>query len=354
MDPGRDPVLEELLASVRPRFDRAEPRRHAERYVRGLLSDLARKNGWTLAAYAGASDPTGMQRLLNAARWDTDGVRDDLRRWVAECFGDWPHGVLAVDDVRFPKIGASSVGVHRQYAHGSLRAGNAQVAVFLAYVSPRGRALVDRELYLPREWLADRARARRGGVPDDVAFADRDELAIRMIDRAFDAHGPTAWVVAGGGVADSVRLRIWLEGRAQAYMLPAAGAALVATRDGTRVEADRVAGALPASAWTRVDPDERWALVTLGGGRGERGLLIRRSGARWAGPVFYRCHFPASTDLAELVRVARTTDAVRNCVRWANENIGLDHYQVRRYAAWYRHVTLCLVAGAYLAARPDR
>jgi len=126
---GRE--LDALMASVRPRFGRAEPRRHAETYVRGLLSDLARKNAWTFATLAGARDPTSMQRMLNAARWDTDGVRDDVRRWVVHRFGDWNRGTLVVDEVRFPKIGSSSVGVHRLFAPGSLRAVDAQVAVFL-------------------------------------------------------------------------------------------------------------------------------------------------------------------------------------------------------------------------------
>src|SRR5688572_27733206 len=137
--------LDALLASVRPRFGRAEPWRHAGGYVRGLLSDLARKNGWTLAEFGGARDATSMQRMLNAARWDTDGVRDDVRRWVAHRVGNWNQGTLVVDEVSFPKSGSNSVGVHRHHPPGSLRAVNAQVAVLLSYVSPRARILVDRE-----------------------------------------------------------------------------------------------------------------------------------------------------------------------------------------------------------------
>jgi SRSO17 transposase len=337
-------------------------------YVRGLLSDQARKNGWTLAAYAGASDATSMQRMLNAARWDTDGVRDDVRRWVAQGFGDWRRGILVVDEVRFPKVGSHSVGVHRQYAPGSLRAGNAQVAVFLSYVSPRGSALVDRELYLPEDWLTDRVRARRLGVPDAVAFADRDELAIRMIERAFNAHGPAASVVAGGSLATS-RLQTWLQERTQPYVLPIAAGTFITLRDGTRVEAGRVGEAVPPSAWVRVDPrsatpgaDERWALVALPDGaasgagdhpRWERGLLLRRSSAPGVRSTAFQCRFSSRMRLIELVRAARAENAVQDGVRWANEHVGLDHYQVRRYDAWYRHMTLGLLAAAYVAvSRP--
>jgi SRSO17 transposase len=361
--------LEALLASVRPRFGRAEPRRHAEMYVRGLLSDLARKNGWTLAQFAGSRDATSMQRMLNAARWETDGVRDDVRRWVAHRFGDWNRGTLVVDEVRFPKFGPASVGVHRQFAAGSLRAVNVQVAVFLSYLSPRGRVLLDRELYLPEEWLADRTRARRLGVPDEVTFADRDELAVRMVERAFDAHGRTAWVVAGRSLAASGRLRTWLEERGQPYVLPARAETLVPVPGAAAVDPGRIVDAVPRTAWIRADPasapagaDERWALVSLAdaidtvdGARVQRGLLIRRTPALPAESGFYQCQYSSRVRLVELVRAARAVDTVQDSVQWANENIGLDHYQVRRYDAWYRHMTLCLLAGAFVAtSRLDR
>ena len=353
---GRE--LDALMASVRPRFGRAEPRRHAETYVRGLLSDLARKNAWTFAALAGARDPTSMQRMLNAARWDTDGVRDDVRRWVVHRFGDWNRGTLVVDEVRFPKVGSSSVGVHRLFTPGSLRAVDAQVAVFLTYLSPRGRVLVDRELYLPAEWLADRARIRRLGVPDDVTFADPDELAIRMLERTFDAHGRTAWVVAGESLTAGGRLRAWLQERGQPHVLRVAAETVVPIRGGAHVVAGRLADAVPAPAWIRVDrgsthaaSDERWAVIRPTGSPSatEHVLLIRRTSTPPTRPRFYECRPSTGVRLFELVRAARAETAVQDAVRWANENIGLDHYQVRRYDAWYRHMTLCLLAGAVVA-----
>jgi SRSO17 transposase len=347
---------------VRSRFGRAEPWRHAGAYVRGLLSDLARKNGWTLAGFAGARDATSMQRMLNAARWDTDGVREDVRRWVVHRFGDWNRGMLVVDEVCFPKAGSHSVGVHGHREPGSLRAVNGQVAVLLSFVSPRGRVLVDCELFLPEEWLADRARAHRLGVPDEVSFADPDALAVRMVARAFDAHGPTAWVVPGRSLAADNRLRAWLEERDQPYVLPTPVEPLVPVRDGALLEPGRIIDAVPRSAWVRADQTsadagERWALISMSatsvppqGTRLAHGLLIRRTSTPSTGFEFYRCQFTSRISLLELVRAARAENTVQDGVRWANDNIGMDHYQVRRYDAWYRHMTLCLLAGAFVAA----
>ncbi len=369
-DRGRAADLDALLERIRPRFNRPEPRRRAELYIRGLLSDLTRKNGWTLAEYAGESGPTGTQRLLNAAGWDADGVRDDLRSWVVEQLGDWAHGTLVVDEARFAKTGTGTAGVHRQYDPVTSRTGNAQVAVFMVYLAAGGRALVDRELYLPEEWILDRDRARRAGVAEDVAFASKPDLAVRMIERAVNAHGNVAWVVANGAIGTSARLRQWLEERPLGYVLPTRGDEPVVTGDGSAGEPGGLSALLSESAWTRlpagpttVPGADDWARIMLGGveldhegDRWESSLLISRSSVnRRPGHLdFYRCYAPAATPLTELVRVAAGKGAVRELVKSANENVGLDQYQVRRYGAWYRHVTLCMVAAAYLevARRP--
>src|SRR5438105_3024662 len=152
-------------------FPRVESRRRMVSYLRGLLSEAERKNGWTLAEVAGDAGPEGIQRLLNFYAWDTDGVRDDVRDTVAECLGDERQGVLIVDDACFPKKGTKSAGVARQYSSTIGRIENCQIGVFLAYDSPHGRALMDRELYLPKEWTADRRRCQDAGIGDDVVFA---------------------------------------------------------------------------------------------------------------------------------------------------------------------------------------
>ena len=187
--------LETLWEKVAPRFGRVEVRHRAGGFLRGLLSAAERKNGWQLAEQAGDTTPDGMQRLLNHARWDPDEVRDDLRDYVVEHLGD-PGGVLVVDETGFLKKGTKSAGVQRQYSGTAGRIENCQIGVFLAYASSHGHALVDRELYLPESWTADRLRCREAGIPDQVGFHTKPQLARRMLERALDAKVPVAWVTA--------------------------------------------------------------------------------------------------------------------------------------------------------------
>jgi SRSO17 transposase len=161
--------LEGLHARIGGRFTRAEPRRRALAYLRGLLGNVGRKNGWQLAEHAGEATPDGMQRLMSTADWDPDLVRDDLRGSVVEQLGD-PAGVLVVDETGFLKKGTTSVGVQRQYSGTAGKVDNCQLGVFLADASARGRAFIDRELYLPKAWTEDRARCRAARVPEQIGF----------------------------------------------------------------------------------------------------------------------------------------------------------------------------------------
>ena len=189
------------------RFARVEPRRQMVAYLRGLLSEAERKNGWTLAEAAGEGGPQGMQRLLNFYAWDVDGVRDDVRAVVAEALGDPQTGVLIVDETGFVKKGTKSAGVARQYSGTAGRIENSQVGVFAAYASARGRGLIDRELYIPKEWFADRQRCRDAGIADDVEFATKPQLAQKMIARAVAAKLPFRWVTADEAYGQVGRLR---------------------------------------------------------------------------------------------------------------------------------------------------
>src|SRR5436305_12254643 len=158
------------MARVAPRFGRVEPRRRARGYLVGLVAPLDGKNSWTIAEAAGDATPDGMQRLLNEYRWDADDVCDDLRAYVAEHLAD-PDGVLIVDETGFLKKGIKSAGVQRQYSGTAGRVENCQLGVFLAYASPHGRTLVDRELYLPQKWCADNQRRDEAAIPRQVGFA---------------------------------------------------------------------------------------------------------------------------------------------------------------------------------------
>src|SRR6516164_1863546 len=210
--------LDDLFARVAGRFGRVEPRRQARLYLMGLLAPVERKNGWQLAEAAGDATPDRMQRLLNHARWDARQVRDDLRSYVVEHLGD-PGGVLIVDETGFLKKGTRSAGVQRQYSGTAGRVENCQLGVFLAYAAPKGRALVDRELYLPQSWTGDRDRCREAGVPEDVQFATKPELARLMLGRALDAGVPAAWVTADEAYGKDAKFRGFLEQRRIGYVV---------------------------------------------------------------------------------------------------------------------------------------
>jgi SRSO17 transposase len=161
--------LRELAAQLGQHFARAESRQRAIAYLQGLLSPIERKNGWQLAEQAGERHPDNFQPLLNRATWSPDAVRDDLRTYVVQHLGD-PHAVLIVDETGFLKKGTKSAGVARQYTGTAGKIENCQMGVLLAYASAQGRTLLDRELYLPKEWTADGTRCREAGIPDTIEF----------------------------------------------------------------------------------------------------------------------------------------------------------------------------------------
>lgn len=183
--------LERLHARIAPHFTRPEPRRRALAYLKGVVSSVKRKNGWQIAEHAGEKCPDGMQRLLNSAVWDADLVRDDLRSYILEKLGD-PQAVLVIDETSFRKRGKKSAGVKKQYCGTTGRLENCQVGVFASYVSSKGHTLIDRELYLPKEWIDDRPRCREAGIPEEVGFQTKCELARQIVERLWKAQIPFA------------------------------------------------------------------------------------------------------------------------------------------------------------------
>src|SRR5712691_4483657 len=210
-------ALADLSTRIGTRFGRAEVRNRVGRYLRGLLASVERKNGWQLAEELGDPNAHGVQRLLAEADWDEEAVRDDLRAYVIEHLGE-TSGILAVDETGFLKKGKKSAGVARQYSGTAGRRENSQVGVFLLYASSKGSAFIDRTLYLPEEWTADRVRCREAGIPDEVEFATKGELAQQMLARAFAAEVPAEWVVCDT-VDGYDELRLWLEAQQKNYAL---------------------------------------------------------------------------------------------------------------------------------------
>jgi SRSO17 transposase len=344
---------------VAPAFYRREPRLRAEAYLLGLVSGLERKNGWTIAEFAGDKGPLGMQRLLNQAVWDQDAVRDRLVRYVAAELGD-QSGVLIADETGFEKSGRFSAGVQRQYTGTAGKITNCQVGVFLAYAVPAAgvRVLVDRELYVPKSWTSDRHRCGEAGIGDGVRFATKPELAKTMIGRVMKLGLPFAWFTADEAYGNDGKLRQWLEQSKISYVVAVSCDHRVPAGAGTTIRADRLAAKVPGQGWQRMScgpgsKGERlydWALAPAGQGRN---LLIRRSIS--SGELaYYLCWSRKNATLAELVRVAGARWAIEESFQAAKNETAMDHYQVRKHIAWYRHVTLALAAQAWLAVAAAR
>ena len=348
-----------LLGLVAGRFGRVETRRRVRGFLLGLLADLPRKNCWSIAEHAGDADPHGMQHLLNRARWDTDGVRDDLRDYVTEYLGD-PQAVLVVDETGDVKKGTATVGVQRQYTGTAGRVENAQVAVYLTYAGARGHAMIDRELYLPRSWTTDSDRCTAAGVPDDVEFATKPALARAMLTRALDAAVPARWAAGDEVYGADPSLRAELEARGVGYVLAIGCDRRVPTAAGP-LRADQISKGLPKRAWQQLSagPGAKgqrlydWALVVLDPAAQHTGtgcwwLLVRRH--RRSGELaFYRCYAPAPVPLRELVRVAGRRWTIEESFQAGKDLAGLDQHQVRRWTSWRRWTLLAMLAHALLA-----
>ena len=351
--------LDRVHERIAGRFGRAEPRSRVREYVSGLVAGLERKNGWTLAEWAGEVSPDGMQRLLRSADWDTREVRDDVRDYVLENLGD-PGGVLIADETGFLKKGTRSAGVQRQYSGTAGRTENCQIGVFLAYASSHGHALIDRELYVPASWAEDRDRCREAGIPHDVEFATKPRLAQAMLARALDAGVPFAWFTADEVYGQAKYLRRWLEERGVAYVM-AIRCSDTFPVSGTEQRADALTAALSARSWQRLSAgpgahgprEHHWARIAIeAGAPAGRGhwLLARRSLHDPGEIAYYACYGPRRSRLVDLAWAAGSRWHIEECFQQAKNEAGLDHYQVRSWRAWYAHITLSMLALAWLSA----
>ncbi len=358
-----DPVawaesFNEMFALIAGEFGQAPPRKRARGYLLGLLSQAERKNGWTIAELAGDVTPIGMQRLLNFYAWDADRVRDALARYVVKNLGH-PAAVLVADETGFLKKGRKSAGVARQYTGTAGRVENCQVGVFLACAAPDGsRALIDRELYLPEKWTADKDRCAQAGIPDDTGFETKPALAQKMVERAVKAGVPFGWFAADEVYGQNTGLREWLEEQRIRYVMAVPCSQPVTTAAG-KLRADLLAARVPGDGWQVLSCGDGskgprlygWALLATASS--DRQLLVRRSltpGEKGTLELaYFLCHAPAGTTLAELAAVAGARWAVEDCFAEAKNETGLDHYQVRTWTAWYRHITLSMLAHAFLA-----
>ena len=355
--------IEGVHRCIAERFRRPEPRRRVLDYLRGLLGPVERKNGWQLAEHIGDATPAGVQRLLSQYRWDADLVRDDLKSYVVEHLAD-ADAVLVVDETGFLKKGDKSVGVQRQYSGTAGRIENCQIGVFLAYASARGRTLLDRELYLPQGWAENWDRRQEAGVPESVSFHTKGQLAQLMLQRALESGVPFGWFTGDEVYGNDRKLRLWLERLDVPHVLAIKSTEklwALTDKGPLQVRADRLASGVAESAWVRCSAGDGtkgprvydWATVEIRPLREpDQGhwLLLRRSIAKPGELAYYVCFGPAGTSLEELVKVAGTRWAIEECFEEAKGQVGLDQYEVRRWDGWYRHITLAMLAHAYLTA----
>ncbi|MFI2507360.1 IS701 family transposase [Streptomyces sp. NPDC018972] len=342
-------------------------------YVRGLLAPVARKNSWQPAGQAGHRTPDGLQHFLAGSEWEPDDIiRDGLQEYVADKLGE-NDGVLIIDDTGFVKEGhhlsrgPAPVLRNRRPDRESPRGGApSQSGVFAAYAYAfaHGRTLVDRELYLPKSWTEDRERCRTARVLDEREFAAKGELARHIALRALASPLPIAWVTADSAYGQDNRFRRLLEQSGADY-------ALAVPKSQFSAGCSRIAG-LFAQA-----PDEAWEKISCGNGakgprvyhwaavrlpavaefdyQGEvphrmRWALARRSISKPDEIACYLACTPLRVTVQELVRVAGARWAIEECFQAAKNEYGLDQYEVRRYVGWYRHITLVMLAHAFLAA----
>ena len=368
-------------------FGRKEPRAQATKYLRGLMSSVPRKNSWQVAEAVGDRIPDATQRLLYRSKWRADAARDRLRQFVVEVFGE-EDAIGVVDESGFLKKGKHSVGVKRQYSGTAGKVENCQIGTFLSYATTKGRAFLDRRLYLPEEeWCNDPERRKRAKVPDNVMFQTKPEQAMEMLEDAWQAGVPMRWVAGDEVYGDSTALRDLIARRERWYVLAVKTSTPIWTerpqviepkpqeRGRSRTKA-RLAEGSPSATTAKevVDswPESHWRTLTVA--EGEKGLIMydwacqrvvekcdglpgrdawllaRRSLSDPTDIAYYLSNAPADTPLLKLAQVASTRYTVEQCIEEAKGETGLDEYEVRHWPSWHRHITLSLMAHAWLAS----
>lgn len=353
--------LHERLA---PHFARRETHRHALDYLTGLLSPTERKSCWQLAELARKARPYNLQHFLCDAVWSADRIRDEIRAQAITHLGS-DQIILALDETSFPKQGDHSAGVRWQYCGSTGRLENCQVGVFLDFITPVGHTLIDRELYVPADWINDRPRCRLAGIPDDLPFRTKPELALLLLSRFLQAC-PTlrpSWMVADSLYGGHPGLRDFLEQRQLSYVLSVACDEPVYffLPDGS------VHGALTGESVKEFSPFLQWHYLSMGqGSKGPRSswwarlpvahqgcndgrhwLLIRRDPENPTHFWFFLCFAPLHTPLSQMVTAWGARWKIEVDFQ-AGKDLGLDRSQVRRFVGWFRHITLVLLALAFL------
>src|SRR5918912_1759988 len=368
-----------------PLFGRKEAQRRSEQYVRGLLvQQTDRRYAENVAETIAGATPRALQRLLTEAPWPTEPVIERLQAYVAARLNT-PEGIFILDESGFPKQGTKSVGVARQYCGTLGKVGNCQLGVFLAYVSARGHALVDKRLYLPPAWTADPARCHAAGVPAEVGYQSKAELGLAMLRQARAAgHLQGNWVAGDDAYGMVPTLREALAAEGWQYVLDVPQTTPVFTQPAQTVvprwggrgrvptkprlapgapspqTVRAVAAGLAPAAWQELTVAEgaqgprtyQFAALRVWESRdglpGRACWLVLRRNLDGSELKYSLSNAPETTSCATLGRVGATRWCIETDIQATKGAMGLDEYEVRSWQGWHHHITLALLAGAFL------
>lgn len=338
-------------------FARVEPRRQARKYVTGLISDLPRKNCWALAEQAGDATPDKMQRLLERAAWDAADAMAAVREFAVTHLGDPADAVLVIDESGQEKAGCHTAGVKRQYLGCAGRVANGINVVYASYAAPSGHTVISARLYVPKDWAGDRGRRAAAGIPKDLRFTTKPQLAAEMIKQILAEGRCPPWVTGDEVYGRDAKLRIFLEQRRTGYVLKIPCSFRITLPTGQKIRADHAAALVPARGWqtasaghgSKGERDYGWAWLATASARHH--LLIRRSLHDRADLAYFYCHLPAgrACSFTTLVRVAGRRWPVEEDFRLGKSDFGLADSQVRLYTAITRHLALAMAALAVCA-----
>lgn len=344
-----------LIDEIKPVFRTRKGEERAAEYLLGLCSDAERKNSWQIAEYTGETTPYALQQFLYRGRWSADELRDKLQGYVKVRFGE-EDAVMVIDETGFLKQGKKSCGVKRQYSGTAGRIENCQIGVFLTYVSSTGSTLVDRELYIPEEWISDMDRRAAAGVPEDCVFRTKPQMAADMLAHA--QHMPFAWVSGDSVYGSNAKLRAWCEENSKNYVMAISGKEYV-WQGLSQNRVSNIVANLKEEAWISLScgngsKGERlyqWQCMPINSPDGyrKRRLMFRRKDSQSTEIQAYICYAPEDVPLEKLVEIAGVRWNIETNFAQSKSEVGLDQYEVRSYDGWYKHITLACLALALLS-----
>jgi SRSO17 transposase len=356
--------LRSFLERYLPRFYRIEQHELARVVLQGKLSNLQRKTSEPIAYQAGRHRKP-VQHFVGAGCWNDESVMAELRQHVGEELAD-ADGVLVLDPSTFPKSGADSCGVARQWCGRLGKVDNCQSGVFLAYVSNAGQALVDRQLYLPQEWAADAARRQQTHVPASVQFQESWRIGLDLLDRT-GADLLFGWVAGDDEFGRCSAFRGALRRRRLHYVLDVPCNTRIRVLSETPAAGHRRPPWRRADEWAQSQPQGRWHKVRLGAGSkgpkvvwaleawvqvkdedgrvgGRERLVVIRTLDREPRCWYTLSNAAAEVPLTKLVEVHSRRHGAEELFGAGKGEVGLGHYEVRSWVGWHHHMTLSLLA----------